>query len=332
MSGSSKEKTTTSSSTTPWAPQAGALTTAFSGALDAYGRAKGANAPTDFVSQFTPEQLANFRSMIGYGSNNAIPGQNAATGSALSTAGAGATTGALSGLSSFDPSAANNPNTLVDAANKYVAGQDINAQVNDAMLNARQTARDVTLPGIEQNAAVTGNTNSSRTGIAQGLVERGLAEQSGNLGASLRSGAFKDGLTLAASNAAANNASKLGALSTAATAGTDAARAGVGANSASIGDQSNLFGLADAGGSGLQGSQQAFLDNLLKRYQSQVSSPYDAVNALMGVVGTNMWGSNTNSTSEKESTPSAWQVAGGLLGAGGSAASTAGNLGWKPFA
>jgi hypothetical protein len=316
MGGSSKD-VTQSSKTDPWGPQAGALTSAFADAQSAYGKASQAVAPNDFVAQFTPEQLANFRSVLGYTNGNTIPGQNSATGGALSTAGTSATTGALSGLSTFDPSATNNPGAITDAANKYVAGQDIDGQVNNAMLNARQTARDVTLPGIEQNAAMTGNTNSSRTGIADGLVERGLAEQSADLGSTMRSKAFSDGLTLASGNAATNNQQRLGALSTAAGAGTDAAKTGVGALSGSIGDQNNLFGMANDAGTGLQGSQQAYLDNLIARYKSGVSSPYDAVNGLMGVIGTNNWGSSSSGTSTTQNNPGFWDIAGGLLAGAG---------------
>lgn len=321
MSGSSQQTTSKNEKTDPWAPQGAALTSAFANAQNAYGTASQATAPTNFVAGMTPEQLATFRSALGYASGNAIPGQNAATGGALSNAGTSAATGALSGLSSFDPSATNNPAALIDAATKYASGQNIDAQVNDAMLNARQTARDVTLPGIEQNAAMTGNTNSSRTGIAEGMVERGLAQQATDLGASLRSKAFSDGLALASSNASTNNAQRLGALSTGASAGTNAANSGVAANSQSIQDQKSLLGISADAGSGLQSADQLTLDNLLKQYQSKVSSPYDALNGLMGIIGTNNWGSSSSGTSTTTKTPSAWEVVGGLLGAAGNAKS-----------
>lgn len=320
MSGSSKTEETSAQKTDPWAPQAAALTSAFDSAKTAYGQASQAQAPTDFVAQMTPEQLATFHSTLGYANNNPVPGQTAATGGALQGAGTNAAAAGLSGLGAYDPTAANNPQSLVDTANKYVDGQNIDAQVNNAMLNARQTARDVTLPGIEQNAALTGNTNSSRTGIADGLVQRGLAQQAADLGGSLRSQAYKDGLTLASSNANANNASKLGALSAQAGMGTNAATAGVNAGSTSIADQGNLYGMGKDAGAGLQSSQQTYLDNLLKQYQSGVSSPYDAINGLMGVIGTNNWGSSGTANKTTEKTPSAYEVIGGLLGAGGNAA------------
>ena len=321
MSGSSTQETAKNEKTDPWAPQAAALQSAFGNAQTAYGQAAGAKAPTDFVAGMTPEQMANFRDALGFASGSTVPGQNAATGGALSSAGTNAATGALAGLTAFDPTQLNNSSALIDNANKYVAGQDIDAQVRNAMLNATQTARDVTLPGIERNAAMTGNTNSSRTGIAEGLVERGLAQQSTDLGASLRSKAFSDGLTLASNNAQTNNAQKLGSLSTGASAGTYAANSGGAASSQSLADKNNLLGIANDAGAGLQNSNQLTLDNLLKQYQSGVSSPYDALNGLMGIIGTNNWGSSSSGTSTTTKTPSAFEVIGGLLGAAGNAKS-----------
>jgi hypothetical protein len=328
--GSSTQETSKNENTTPWAPQAAALTDAFSKAQTAYGQASQAKAPTDFVAQFTPDQLGVFKSMLGYGNNTSTAGTSA-TGGALQSAGTNATTGALTGLSNYDPTKLNNTGSIVDAANKYVAGQDIDSQVNNSMLNARQTARDVTLPQIEQNAAITGNANSSRTGIAQGLVERGLAEQSADLGASLRSQAYKDGLSLASSNANANNGNSLGALSSAAGAGTTAANSGVNASSSAISDQGNLFNLAGTGATGQQQAQQANLDNQQAQFQSGTSAPYAALQQLMGIIGTNNWGSSTTGTSTTTKTPSAFEVLGGLLGTAGSAATGLGGLGWKPF-
>lgn len=316
---SAEKDTSSSQQTSPWAPQAGALTTAFNNAQTAYNKASTATAPTDFVAQYTPQQLQTFTSMLNYANNNGTPGQNAATGTALSNAGTAATTGALSGLGAYDPTKLNNTQSLIDSANKYVAGQNIDGQVNNAMLNATQTARDVTLPGIEQNAAISGNTNSSRTGIAEGLVQRGLAQQSADLGATLRNNAFSTGLQLASNNANANNANTLSALTGAAGAGTNAANAGVNAGSQSINDQGNLFNLANAAGSGQQAASQANLDNQNAQYQSKVSSPYDALNGLMGIIGSNNWGSNSTGTSQTTESPSAWSVIGGLLGAAGQA-------------
>jgi hypothetical protein len=66
--------------------------------------------------------------------------------------GTSATSGALNGLAPSTLSAANNTQSLIDSANKYVQGQNIPAQVAQATQQANETARDVTLPQISQNA------------------------------------------------------------------------------------------------------------------------------------------------------------------------------------
>jgi len=328
MSGSSQ--TSTSQTSTPsFAPQTGALTTAFNGANDALTKAQSATAPTDFTAQFTPAQLATFQQMLGYSSNSAVPQSAANAGTTLTGAGTNATTGALSGLGSYDPTKLNNTGSLVDQANAYVNGQNIDAQVANAMLPAEQQARDVTMPGIEQGAQISGNTNSSRTGIADGLVQRGLAEQATNLGATMRGTAFNNGMQLASSNANANNTNELAALTNAASAGNTATNTGVNAGTSSINDQGNLYSLAENAGAGQQAANQANLTNQQQQFQAQTNDPFAALQNYYNIVGANNWGQTTTGT--QTSTPSAWQVIGGLLGGVGNAASTAGTLGWKPL-
>lgn len=316
---STSQMGTTNSTVNPWAPQEAALTDAFSKAQTAYGQSSQAASPTNFTAQFTPEQLATFKTMIGQGSDTTAAANAANAGTALTGAGASGVTGALSSLSGYDPSSSNNPNTLVDAANKYVSGQNIDGQVNDAMLNARQTARDVTMPGIEQNAANTGNTNSSRTGIADGLVQRGLAEQSTNLGASLRNNAFQTGLSLAQTQANNNNASKLNALHSEGALGNDATNTGFHAGTASIADNTAQGALASAGGAGLQSADQANMTNQQQQYQSKVQSPFASLQQLMQIIGGRNWGTQTNGTntgnSTTTSTPSLMSDIGAGVGA-----------------
>lgn len=285
----------TTSVVNPFAPQADALTTAFNAAMAQYQKAQGVAAPTDFTAQMTPDQLATFQKMIQQGNDSSVPTQTAATGSTLQTAGANGVSGALSNLTGYNPAATNNTQSTIDAANKYVAGQDIDGQVRDAMLNATQTARDVTLPGIEQNAAIGGNTNSTRTGIADGLVQRGLAQQSAGLGATLRGKAFSDGLTLAEKQAEANNAGALTANTAAGTIGNTAASNGVDASGNSIAQQGALNSASVAGGAGMQQSVQDQLTNLLEQYKSGTTAPYDALNGLMAIIGKQTYGSSTTS-------------------------------------
>jgi hypothetical protein len=326
MSTSSEKDTTTTGKQDPWAPQAAALTSAFGNAQDAYGKASGAVAPTDFTAQMSPAQLAAFQQMIQQGGNLGVSNTQADTAGTLQGAGTNGVTGALSGLAGYDTTKLNNTGSLTNAASQYVAGQDIPAQVRAAMQGATETARDVTMPGIEQNAALGGNTNSSRTGIADGLVQRGLAEQSANLQGSLSSQAYQHALDLASSNANANNTSALGALNSQGVIGNAAAGTGVNAGNSSVATQGALSNEAAAGGAGLTAADQANLTNQQQQFASQTQSPYAALQGLMGIIGTNNWGNTTSGTSNTTSTPSAWDTISGLMSAGGSAAKGIGAL------
>lgn len=332
MSGSSSTTANTSSTSTPgFAPQSGALTTAFNGAQDAYGKASQAVAPTDFTAQMTPQQLAAYQQMVQQGGDLSTANTAANTAATMQGAGTTGVSGALTGLSTYNPATQNNTGSLVDAANQYVKGQNIPAQVAAAMQGATEQARDVTMPGIEQNAAIGGNTNSSRTGIADGLVARSLAEQSANLNGSLSGTAFGNGLNLAETAANNNNNSTVAALTNRGNISNTAASTGVNAGNSSVADQGALSSEAAAGGAGLTAAQQAALTNQEQQYQSAVSSPYDASRGLMSVAGTNNWGQSTTGTNTTTSNPSAWQTISGLLSAAGGAAKGAAGLGWSPF-
>lgn len=315
MSGSSQTtQQSQSSQTSPWAPQANEIQKAFGYADTAYNKASQAQAPTDFTAQFTPDQLSTFQKMLGYSNSSSIPSQNAATGSALSSAGTGATAGALSNLAAWDPSRITEQN-IADAT-ATANSPYITDAVNAAMRDARQQVRDVTLPGIEASAAGSGNINSTRTGVAEGIVNRGLAQQTADTSATMRQNAFTDALNRSSSNIGNYLSGQLGT----ANAGTNAANAGVNASSGSIGDQTNLFNLANAGGAGQMASDQANLTNQQQQYQSKITSPFDALNQYMQIIGGQQWGSSTTGTgtSTTESTPSIWSVLGGLMSAGGS--------------
>lgn len=314
-----KTSTASTAQTSPWGPQADALGKAFSGATDAYGTASKATAPTDFTAQMTPDQLAVFQTMLGQGTSagNYTSG-NVGTGAGMTGAGASGAEGALTALGGFNPAATNNMNANIAGGKAFADGMDIPGAVRNAMLPAMQTARDVTNPGIEANAAGTGNINSSRTGIAQGLVDRGLAEQAGGLASSMYNDAYGKGADLASNTNNANNASSLSALMSRLSGGTSLATGGAGVTSGGVNDTNTAMGTALAGATGPQQAQQLDLQNQLQQFQSGTQSPYAALQGLMSIIGTNNWGSNSTSNSTQTTQPSAWSVIGGLMNSGGS--------------
>lgn len=328
----SSQTTQQQSSTTPWAPQGAALQTGFDAAGKALTQSQAAagNAPTNYTAQFDPALLGQFHSMLGYANNTNTNGINSA-GNTAAANGANASGAALSQLNGFDPTKANNPQALTSQANQYVAGQNIPAQVKAAMQAGMETARDVTLPGIEQHAAIGGNTDSSRNGIAQGLVQRGLAEQASNLQNSLSGQAYGTGLQLASNNANANNQASLSAATNAANAGNGALNSGTNAVNGSITGQGALFAMGENAGQGLTSAQQANLTNQQQQYQAGIMNPYASLQPYMGLVGSQMYGSNSTGTATQQSAPGALGIISGLLGAGAGVAGGMGKLGWKPF-
>jgi hypothetical protein len=182
------------------------------------------------------------------------------------------------------------------------------------MQQATEQARDVTMPGIEMAAANSGNSNSSRAGIANGLVQRGLAETSANLSGTLQSQAFQNGLTLAQQQEQNNNVNKLTALGQQGNLGVNSFNSGNNAVNNGVTNESGVLNIGNGGGQGQQQAQQSVLDNLLKQYQSGKSAPFDGLQQLMSIIGTQNWGSNSTGTSHTESDPGLLGIAGGLLG------------------
>lgn len=322
--------TQTSSQTSPWAPQAAALTSAFTNAGTAYGTSSGAESslPTNFTASMTPQQLAIYQQMAGAGTG-AAPAATSETNAGVGETNAGATgaEGALTSLGAFNPTTANNPTAINNAAEQYVAGQNIPSQVQQAMVGANQEANEVTLPGINQNMTNTGNQNSSRSGIADGLVQQGLAENAQNMTNSDEGQAYTTGLNLAENQATSNNTDSMSALAAALSGGNSLASTGAGTTSSGIQDLINSLGMGEVGASGAQTNAQEGDTNALQSYEANTQAPYTSLQDLMSIIGGTNWGSTSSGTQATTSTPSALSIIGGGLGALGSLTGSTGVVG-----
>lgn len=318
MSFKSDKQTATSSqtqTTTPWAMQTPYLSQAFQGAQTALNEAQGAKAPTDYTAQFTPQQLDAFQQMLNYGlSPSSSAAAAGAAGSQLTGAGTSAATGGLNTLSGINPASetANN----ITAANQYVAGQDIPSLVNAAMLDARRQANEQTLPSLARQAAGSGNINSSRTAIAQGIVDRGLAERAGALSAQLRGDAYDKGLALGQQS----NNNALQAAMARVSGGNATAGTGLSAGNSAINQQTGLFNIANNAIANQYNAAQAPLTNEAQQYQAAINDPFAALVNYYNIIGNRPWGSSTvaSGTATSEKTPSGLSSLIGGIGAIGS--------------
>jgi Chaperone of endosialidase len=314
MPGASTSSATSNTTTTP--AQLAQFQAGFQGLQGALSTANSNAAgtqPTGFTAQMTPQQLQAYQALY----NNATGSGNAATegstGALASNAGAAGLQGALSGYAGYNP----NIQGEVNAGNAYASGMNIPAQVQAAMRDANQEATDVTLPGIDSQAAGTNNTNSSRTGIQEGIVDRGLAQQAGDLSATLRNNAFATGAGLQNSN----YSNILGGLNGFGATSTGALGAGTGALSSGVADTGATGAQALAGAGGAQQNQQLGFQNQNQAYSFGQNSPFMALQNYMNGLNVNA-GGTSNGTSTQ--TPSFMQTIGSLLGAGGSALGSSG--------
>jgi hypothetical protein len=311
--GNSKDTTSNSTGTVntgPWTGQANYLQDAFTQAqgLDQTGGYTG-----DYIAGQNPDLTQSYRDMISYGGGEGqtIGNSLVDTGSQLRATGQGATNGALSGL--FGNIGRDATGENISAADRYAEDPYISGQVKAAMRDATQTASEQTLPNLYRASAGSGNINSDRMALAQGVVDRGLGQQAGDISAQLRGAARSQGLSLASSD----NAQKLQALSQIGSIGNSATGQGIGATAAGTGILTQALGIQNAGAQGLQAGDQSTLDNNIAKSQS----PWQNLLKYYSIIGANNWGQNgtttKNSTSNEQTNPSTMSTIGSGVGIAG---------------
>ena len=185
-----------SSSSAPWKKQQPYLTYGFEGTKGALGDALGMGTyGGPRVAGLNPYQMAGADAAAGYGL-----GQGMANGMGQAAMGMQG----MGGLNTY----MNNANSLL---NNYINGDPTgyaqnmgaafanNPNVN-GMIDA--SSRDITrnlyenqLPNLSLAATGSGNQNSTRAGIAEGIMQRGAADRIGDIGSTLRGGLYSQGLT-----------------------------------------------------------------------------------------------------------------------------------------
>lgn len=239
------------------------------------------------------------------------------TGSSLIPGGVGATYGALGGLNNFANSDQTGNN--INSAQRYASGFDTPGQVQGAMLQGLQTAADSTLPSLYRGAAGSGNVNSDRTAVSDGVVRRGLAQQAAGLTASLNNSNYQNGLGQASND----NAQKLQGLSQLGSLGSNMTQMGTNDLSTGINNQGSINNQANAGAEGVQNLDQSKLNNAMDKFNGNQNFGWSQLNNLFNIIGGKSWGGtsfgNTSSNSTTQQNPSLMSSIGSLLGAGGSA-------------
>lgn len=314
MASSSKKSTsTTTTDMGPWKVQQPYLTDAFQQAQDAYNTAKASPGyQGDFYAGLTGQQKGLLDSGINYFSGQQQQNaQNLSTsGNSLLGSGTGGLTTAAQNL--LDVSGMDRAGFATQQAGRYAQGMQDAGVVDAAMRDITRQATEGTIPNLYRGAAASGNLNSDRTALAQGVIERGLNDKRADIYADL----YSQGLNAAQGdmNARSRDIAAAGALYDTML-GKGVGSLGAGSEMATSGyDSANRYA------SVFQQNNQGNLDNAFQKQQYQDTRPFDLLNNYYNIIGSGQWGQQgTQTTVAKEkSTPSGLQIASGIVGTLGS--------------
>lgn len=311
---SSKSTTETSQTNNPWSVQAPYLQQGFQQAATNLTNANNSTYTGQQVAQFTPDQLKTFQQMIGYGQNPSAAQTSTNVGTTLANQGSNALTDAFAKLNGYTPGGGVDSN--IAAATKYADGVDTSGAVDAAMRDARRSVSEQALPQVARSAATSGNTMSSRRGISEGIIQRGLAEKTADVSADLRNKNFQTGLQLAENGRQSDNNAILDAIKSSMAGGNSAAANGVSAIGAGVDQQKGLFDIANGGGAGMQQNTQNQIDNTKGMAEYGTDQAAKNLKDFWNIIGSNSWGGTSQGT--QTSSPSFWNVLGGMMGATGS--------------
>ena len=100
--------------------------------------------------------------------------------------------------------AANNRGFNANNAGQYMNNSLLNSQIDAASTDVVRNLQENQLTGIASNAAGSGNSGSSRAGVAAGIATRGAGDRIGDISANMRGQAYNTGLNIEANRASQN--------------------------------------------------------------------------------------------------------------------------------
>lgn len=316
---SSEKETNTQSfqQTDPWAAQSPFLKQGFQSAQDALRRSQQsayANAPTDFVAQFSPQMQALYQQMQGFGGVNA-GNINFGLGNNFAQTGANTATNAMGGLYGFNPTATGE--AIRSEAAAYANSPHADGMINAALRDPYRQLTENDLPSNLRNASARGTNMSNKVQQRAAILDRGFQDRAADVSSTVRGNLYSQGIDTALRNLTGNDAQRMSALSAAMQGGLGAFGAGVNANTQGVNQATGLFNIAQLGNQGDLAGRQAGLDNAMQGWNFGTNmQPWAGLNNYWGVVGSQNWGGTQFGTQNKTETmtPSTMAQIGQLAG------------------
>jgi hypothetical protein len=276
--GASKSKTTTE----PWAPQGNILkNTIYPAVKDLFGQ--GSNA-----AQITPEQLQ------AYGGAQSLYDLSGQVANTFGQAGAQLTPGLGQAANYYGNTVANGvgyQNPFANGIDMNLVNQVANNPTVDGMVQAslRDPYRQLTeqtMPGIASSAVGSGNTGSSRRGIAEGIAQRGYGDRAADISSQIRFDAYNQGLGFAGQSADYNQQGQMADISGRQFAAQNLA----GLGQAGLGYTADQYNFGQTGAQNLSGWGD-YYQNLQKQL---VDEPWRLLQMASGITQANNWGGTTS--------------------------------------
>jgi hypothetical protein len=288
MSGSEDKETTQRSE--PWGPQQGFLIKGFEEASGEYDQARGRGlyggpfaAPMNDNLRVGADRMVGFSGLAdgagGILAHQGLQGVNSFGGVVNNAQN-------LFNRSMMDPTGSTIANAGQFANNPYASGL-IDASLRDVNRNLQ-----LGIGANNANAAGTGNMNSTRAGVTEGLLVQGAQDRAADISSQVRSGLFNQGLGLAANqhqqgmaNGLAANAQNL--------AGVQAGAGLVGQGLSTV--QGGIQSQVDAGN--LQrGIHQQLIDGNLQKDTYDRNTMMDLIAKYQNIVGGQQYGNTVTTT------------------------------------
>lgn len=319
----SSTKSTTEGTSAPWAAQQPYLQSAFSDAQSNYNTnmAQGAYSG-NYVAPTNQNQYDAALSQYNNANNQGASANNGIMNAGFAQMGQGYA-GADSAMNGLGALAVGNTGQNLVSTGQGITdslNRGVQNQVNQAMQVANQNAAQSTIPNLYAGAARSGDLNSDRTAVSQGVVNQGLQQTAMNMAGSLEAQNQATGLAQAYGLTGQN----AGMLSAQGGLGAGLGNSGLGALGSSINNWGALANQAQAGADKTQALDQSGVNNQMQKYTSAQNFSNQQLAQYMAIVGGQNWGAKTSGSTT--STPSTLSSIGGAMSAIGSLFKGSGGL------
>lgn len=281
-------------SSDPWVPQQQYLTHGFGQAQDAL--TKGQNAGDYYTGQrvadLNPWQTQGYSTVGSFAQNQGMGAADSLMKAGQGTINYGAQFGDNAASLYRKLNGADPTQQIIGNAGLYADNPYLDSQIDAASRDVVRNLTEQQLPGLDLAAAGSGNMNSSRTGVAEGIMARGAQDRIGDIAAQMRGNAYLNGLGMSQNQYNTGISQQMlanGQLLSAGDFGRIATDAGLNAG----------YGAGDAmarAGAGFQTQQQNVLNAQQQAFKDQQTAPLDLVGKYMSIINGNYGGTNTSSS------------------------------------